>query len=92
MSERVLSTVTAKQSIVRMQQVINGPLLDQINSLNREGQTLSDVNNWDGRLAQQFRGEWPNIYRTLMQAKEQLEQLRSQVQQINDNIMSAGGN
>lgn len=92
MSDRVLSTATAKQSIVRMQQLINGPLLEQINSLNREGQTLSDPNNWDGRLAQQFRGEWPDIYRTLMTAKDQLEQLRNQVQQINDNIMQAGGN
>jgi len=89
---RVLSTDAAKQSIQKMQQIINGPLLDQINSLNREGGILSDPNVWDGRLAQEFRTGWTEVNATLLRAKTQLEELRSQVQRINENIMQAGGN
>ena len=49
---RVLSTDSAKQSIQKMQQIINGPLLEQIEALNKEGTNLSDPNIWHGRLAQ----------------------------------------
>ncbi len=89
---RVLSTETAKQSVQKMQQIITGPLLDQINALNREGGILSDPNVWDGRLAQEFRNGWPEVNATLLRAKTQLEELRSQVQRINEDIMRAGGN
>jgi uncharacterized protein YukE len=92
MSDRVLSTGEARQAIVKMQQVINGPLVEQIDTLNRQGQTLSDPNVWDGRLAQEFRSHWPEVYSSLQKAKEQLEELRSSVQKINENIMGAGGN
>jgi uncharacterized protein YukE len=92
MSDRVLSTGTAKQSITRMQQIINGGLVEQIDALNREGQTLSDPSNWDGRLAIEFRGNWPQTYQALMRAKAELEELRSNLQTINQNIMTAGGN
>lgn len=92
MADRVLSTGTAKQSISKMQQIINGPLLEQISALNNEGQTLSDPNIWDGNMAQQFRGEWPQMYSTLQKAKEAVEQLRQKIQTINENIMTAGGN
>jgi len=92
MSDRVLSTAAAREAIQRMQQIINGPLLEQIEQLNRRGQTLSDANVWDGRLAQQFRSEWPQTYATLKKTKETLEELRANVQKINDDIMRAGGN
>jgi len=92
MSERVLSTAAAKEAIQKMQQVINGPLMEQIDALNREGQTLSDPNVWDGRLAQQFRQDWPQMHSTLMKAKEALEELRANSQRINQDIMTAGGN
>ncbi len=92
MSGRVLSTDTAKQAIQRMQQIINGPLAEQIDALNREGQTLSDPNVWDGALAQQFRSEWPNTHSALVRAKEAVEQLRANSQRINQDIMTAGGN
>jgi len=68
MSDRVLSTVTAKETITRMQQIISGP------------------------LAIKFRGDWPQTHQTLKQAQEALEQLRANSQQINQNIMTAGGN
>ena len=92
MATRVLSTETAKASITRMQQVINGGLIEQIEALNREGQTLSQPDVWDGNLATQFRGNWPQTYQALVKAKQGLEELRANVQKINQNIMSAGGN
>ena len=92
MSERVLSTEAAKQAITKMQNIINGPLMEQIDGLNREGQTLSDPNVWDGRRAQQFRNEWPQTHSALLKAKEALEELRARSEQINQDIMRAGGN
>jgi uncharacterized protein YukE len=75
-----------------MLQIINGPLTEQIDALNREGQTLSDANVWDGSLAQQFRGDWPQMYQSLIKAKEAVEQLRARSERINQDIMTAGGN
>jgi hypothetical protein len=92
MTTRVLSTDQAKQSIVKMQQIINGGLIEQIEALNREGQLLSQPDIWDGNLAVQFRGDWPQMYQHLLRAKEDLENLRANSQKINENIMTAGGN
>ena len=92
MSDRVLSTATARQSITKMQQVINGGLVEQIEALNREGQILSDANVWDGRLAAQFRNNWPQTKAALDKAKQELDELRASIQKINQNIMTAGGN
>jgi uncharacterized protein YukE len=90
--DRVLSTTAAREAIQRFQQVVNGPLLDQINALDREGKALSEPNNWDGRLAAEFRGNWPGIHSQLVTLKNTLEELRTKVAVINQNIMSAGGN
>lgn len=92
MADRVLSTAAAKAAIQQMQRVINGGLVEQIDALNREGQTLSDPNVWDGRLAQEFRGRWQETYASLQKSKAALEELRANIQRINENIMSAGGN
>jgi uncharacterized protein YukE len=92
MSDRVLSSSTGRQAIQKMQQIINGPLEQQITDLRREGQTLSDPSVWDGMLAQQFRGEWPDILRGLQNAQQLLEDLRTKISRINDDIMRAGGN
>jgi len=92
MSDRVLSTAAAREAIQKMQQIINGPLMEQIDALNRQGQTLSDPNVWDGRLAQQFRSDWPEMYRALTRAREAVEELRTNAQKINEDIMRAGGN
>lgn len=90
--DRVLSTGIAKEAIQRFQQVINGPMLDQINALDREGKVLSEPNNWDGRLAAEFRGNWPGVHSQLVSLKNSLEELRAKIALINQNIMSAGGN
>lgn len=90
--DRVVSTGEARESIKRFQDVVNGPLLDQINALDAEGKRLSDPNVWDGRLATEFRGKWVETNRTLMNMKNSLEELRTQLNTINQNIMQAGGN
>lgn len=92
MADRVLASQTAVQSVKRMQSIINGSLLDQIAALDAEGKTLSDPNVWDGNLAIQFRNEWPTIDATLRRTKDQLEELRGQMEQIVNNILLAGGN
>jgi uncharacterized protein YukE len=92
MSDRVLSSGQARDAIQKFQQIVNGPLLEQINALNNQGQLLSQPDVWDGNLARQFRGEWPGINQKLMATKNTLEELRGKVDQINQNIMQAGGN
>lgn len=92
MADRVLSTAAARQAIQQLQQIINGPLMDQIRALDNQGKTLSDANVWDGNLAVQFRSDWPNTHATLIKTQQALEELRANVQKINQNIMTAGGN
>ncbi|NOK57373.1 MAG: WXG100 family type VII secretion target [Chloroflexi bacterium AL-W] len=92
MSDRVLSSGAARDAISKMQTLINSDLIAQINALNAQGQILSDPNVWDGSLAGQFRGDWPSVKARLDTVAQTLEELRSKVQMINQNIMSAGGN
>lgn len=92
MSGRVLSTTGAKQAITQMKSIITGGLVEQINALNTQGQFLSQPNNWDGQLATQFRGDWPQMHTQLNQMKQTLDELNVNIQKINENIMSAGGN
>lgn len=92
MSDRVLSTGTARDAITRLQTIINGSLLEQINDLTREGQKLADPNVWDGRLATEYRGRWQETQQQLKTVKDSLDELRRQMAQINQNIMQAGGN
>ena len=92
MADRVLSTATARQSITKMQQIINGGLVEQIEQLSREGETLSQPDVWDGRLAGEFRSNWPQTKQALKKARQELDELRVNVQKINQNIMQAGGN
>jgi uncharacterized protein YukE len=90
-SDRVLSTATARQAIQTMQRIIDGGLTEDIRALNREGQKLSEPNNWDGPRARQFRSEWPGLHSKLVAVTDELERLRKQAKSINDDIMRAGG-
>ena len=91
-SGRVLSTEQAKSAIQQVQAIINGGLSDQITRLDQQGKVLSDPDVWDGPLAQQFRDQtWPETKAALDKARQELEQLREQLQRIAQNIMSAGG-
>ena len=71
---------------------INGGFSEQITQLDNHGRTLSDPNNWDGPLAQQFRtSTWPETKAALDKAKTELEELQMQLDKISQNIFSAGG-
>jgi hypothetical protein len=89
---RVLSTEQAKAAISQVQSIINGGFTDQISALDAQGRVLSDPNVWDGPLAAQFRGStWPETKAALDKAKNELEELRGQLQKISQDIFSAGG-
>ncbi|WP_229076637.1 pyrophosphorylase [Actinoplanes sp. DH11] len=92
MAARVLSTDQAKTSIQQVQSIINGGLTDQIAQLDAQGKMLSNPDVWDGPLPQQFRDQtWPETKAALDKAKQELDQLRDQLQKISQNIMTAGG-
>lgn len=89
---RVLSSDEAKSAITRIQEIINGGLSEQIAALDGQGQLLSDPNNWDGPLAEQFRGStWPETKNALDRAKTELDELQQQLQKISQDIFTAGG-
>ncbi|MBV7363080.1 hypothetical protein KRX54_01345 [Actinomycetaceae bacterium TAE3-ERU4] len=89
---RVLSTEQAKVAIRQIQSIINGGLTDQISQLDAQGHILSEPNVWDGPLAEQFRTTtWPDTRRALEKAKVELEELRTQLESISNNIFQAGG-
>ncbi|MET4542493.1 hypothetical protein ABIE37_004304 [Arthrobacter bambusae] len=89
---RVLSTEQAKAAIGQVQSIITGGFTDQISALDAQGRVLSDPNVWDGPLAAEFRGStWPETKAALDKAREELEQLRGQLQKISQDIFSAGG-
>ena len=89
---RVLSTEQAKSAIQQVQSIVNGGFTDQISALDAQGKLLSDPNVWDGPLAAQFRGSaWPETKAALDKAREELEQLRTQLDKISQNIFTAGG-
>jgi hypothetical protein len=89
---RVLATEEAKNAIRQLQSIINGGFTDQISQLDAQGKILSDPNVWDGPLAQTFRSSsWPETHTALTKAKTELEELRTQLDQISQNIMTAGG-
>lgn len=93
MSARVLSTEQAKTAIAQVQAIINGGLAEQISRLDAQGKVLSDPEVWDGQLASQFRDRtWPQTRTALDRARQELDELRSQLQRIAQNIMAAGGN
>lgn len=93
MSDRVLSTEVARVSIQRMEAILAGQLEEQVQQLEQQGQTLSDPNVWDGRAAADFRGNvWPQAKAALDRTVQTLEELRTAVQRVNQNIMTAGGN
>ncbi|CAN5640016.1 WXG100 family type VII secretion target [soil metagenome] len=90
--ETVLSSGTAREAITRLSTLINSGMVDQISQLDAQGQILSDPAVWDGVLAAEFRSNWPDTKAALDRVVTELEELRSRVDQINANIMSAGGN
>ena len=90
--EKVLTTPEAKAAIKSLQSLITGGFTGEITKLDAQGKQLSDPNNWDGPLAERFRSAtWPETKSALDKAKTELEELRVQLDQISQNIMTAGG-
>ncbi|MBL3698811.1 pyrophosphorylase [Leucobacter luti] len=89
---RILSTEEAKSAIRQIQSIVGGGFADQIARLDAQGRILSDPSVWDGPLAAEFRGSvWPETKAALDTAKNELEQLRTQLEKISQNIFAAGG-
>lgn len=87
----VKSTDLAHAEASKMLSIINNQLPGLIGQLNSHGQQLSDPNNWDGPLAQRFRGEvWPQAKRNLDKMNQDLRDLQHQVEKILTNITHAG--
>jgi len=92
MSTRVLSTDEAKSTIQDLKRVINGDLTSQVRVVQRDGDTLQKPDVWDGNLAVKFRETWGQTHKVLDEMLAKLEELRHEVELINLDIMSAGGN
>jgi uncharacterized protein YukE len=85
-------TDAAHQDARKMLNIITQQMPQMLSQLNSTGQQMSDPNNWDGPLAQKFRGEvWPQAKGDLDKMKSSLEHLQQSVQKILTNISHAGG-
>lgn len=92
MSGEVRSTPAGLQALKDLKALINGDLEGLLVRLNQKGEILAQPANWEGKLASDFRGMWPGMHQASRKLKEDLDQLQSWAQQINDNIQAAGGN
>ena len=91
MSTIVKSTPEAIDAIHRMRAVIDGGLVEQLNSLQREGELLAEPFNWDGPLALRFRDTWPQVHGDLVRMQQDLVRLNTELQAIQADIQHAGG-
>ena len=89
--DKVLTTPEAKSAIRALQSSITGGFTSELTKLDQHGKQLSDPSNWDGPLARRFRSDtWPAVHSSLQKAKQELEELRGQLDKIAQNITSAG--
>jgi len=87
----VKSTPTALEAIRNMQNIINGGLTETIQQLVTQGDRLNP-GEWDGTHAAGFYESWPQVKSGLQNAVQQLNELQRDIQTVNTNIQSAGGN
>ena len=86
MEDDVRVTVRGKNAIDKMKRVIDGDLLNNIQTLAQEGNTLSEPGVWQGKAANRFRGEWPEIEGNLRRIREQLLELQTRINNTHINI------
>lgn len=91
-SGRVLATPEARQAVTQLKSILAGDLQGAIRNLESQGDILADQNQWDGTLAGQFRDTWPGNKDTIKKMQADLQELQQKVDQITQNIMTAGGN
>ncbi|MCB0975170.1 MAG: hypothetical protein KDB86_11520 [Actinobacteria bacterium] len=69
-----------------------GNIHETLNQLKLDGDALNTPENWDGALAAQFRGEWPQHQRNFELALQSIDAVADWAKRVNENIMVAGGN
>ena len=87
----ILTTPEAERASSQMRSIIDGGLTEQIDSLVREGNTLSEPTVWDGTHAGTFRSSWPTTSRQLREARDELSRLQQAVETVRQDIVAAGG-
>jgi uncharacterized protein YukE len=91
MSVIVKSTPAAISAVASMHSIIGGGLAEQIAALSRAGDTAGEPANWEGPLADQFRGQWGDTKAGLQKVLADLAELRDQLNRVQANIQAAGG-
>ena len=85
-SDTVMITPTGRDAIDKMKRAIDSDLLNNIQTLADKGQTLSNPSVWEGQAANKFRGEWPEIERSLRRMHEQLTELQRRIHDTHTRI------
>ncbi|MBX6391525.1 MAG: hypothetical protein IRZ08_21475 [Frankia sp.] len=87
----VRSTPEAVAAVAGLGTIIGGPLLTNFDNLRRHAAVLLDQENWDGRVAAEFRTTvWPSYERALTELNTQLNLLRTRLGEIQQDIQNAG--
>lgn len=89
-SGRTVSSPEALNAAQQFKPILDG-LLQQIQALNKQAETLSNPQYWDGQLAGQFRSSWPSTNKALNQVVTDLKDLQTKIDRIINNIREAGG-
>jgi hypothetical protein len=87
---RVLATQQARDGAKQLL-AATGPLKDQIAKVVQQGNILADANQWDGNLAEKWRGDWGGDVKQLQTAAQALDELEKRAQVAVEAIMRAGG-
>ncbi|MEA3058503.1 MAG: hypothetical protein QOF34_1318 [Sphingomonadales bacterium] len=92
MAVRVLAHPVAKERIVALRALLAGGFIENIQQLLANGDELANPEHWDGPRAIEFRGMWPGLRSSLLDAHGHLTELGASIDSITSAIMSAGGN
>jgi len=91
MGMRVLAHPVAKERILQFRTVLDSGFIEAIQRLLTAGDDLAQEIYWDGPKAQDFRGRWPGLRQSLLNAHTELSELGAAIDQITTQIMAAGG-
>ena len=87
----VLVTQEAKDAATRMRSIVHGGLSEQVQDLQRQGNTLASGAVWKGEKADIFQGSiWPETDRALTSLVTALADLQRRVDGVLDEIFAAG--
>lgn len=87
----VRSTPEAVAAVADLASIVNGPLVSHFDELRAIARTLTDPESWDGRAAVDFRTNvWPGYEQNLTHLHTQLDQLRTRLAEIQNDIQRAG--